>query len=195
MALAAPVLLSTPPAATSAGPPAVATVAQVESLLPSPVRGKARIVYRDDAGSRVAREGGGFICVADSTDQGRLSINCHHEAVHEMFLLEREVTAAGFRGDGFRTEICRRGEVRGVTVADGSLEIMTSLAIQPDGSLAEEATVYHLLWFPHETTESLGIADTDPGDGAPWLHRAGTCQAHVMWSETRRMPRAAGGRP
>ena len=43
--------------------------------------------------------------------------------------------------------------------------------------------VYHLLYFPFATEASIGIPDEERSQGAPWLHLAGTCQAHVMWTE------------
>jgi len=67
----------------------------------------------------------------------------------------------------------------------GLLEISASVAIPSEGQLADSMTVYHLLYTPNETSASLGLRDDDPRAGAAWLHHAGSCNAHVMWSERR----------
>ena len=163
-------------------------VALAESLLPASARGKAKIVVRDATGEVVIRKGDGFICVSDSSRPGRLSLNCHQEALQEQLDLEREVALEGFRGKEFTQQLCKQADARGVVVPDGTIEISASVGVEPDSSLPYEMTVYYLLWLPLATTASIGIVDENPGDGSPWLHKAGTCQAHVMWSEQRPIP-------
>ena len=160
-------------------------VALVESLLPASARGKAKIVVRDATGEVVIRKGGGFICISDSSRPGRLSLNCHQEALQEQLDLEREVALEGFRGEEFAHRLCKLADARGVVVPDGAIEISASIRLESDGSLPHKMTVYYLLWLPQATTASIGIVDENPGDGSPWLHKAGTCQAHVMWPEQR----------
>jgi hypothetical protein len=63
------------------------------------------------------------------------------------------------------------------------MEITASLTQSAEGKYANEMTVYRLLWTPGQTTETIGVVDTDHGEGNPWLHQGGTCGAHVMWSE------------
>ncbi len=95
------------------------------------------------------------------------------------------VGAAGLRGAAFREELCTRVEAEAADPPTGLLEISASVAIPSEGQLADSMTVYHLLYTPNETSASLGLRDDDPGAGAPWLHNAGSCNAHVMWSERR----------
>jgi len=38
------------------------------------------------------------------------------------------------------------------------------------------------------TSASLELTDQELVPGTPWIHHAGTCDAHVMWSEVRPFP-------
>ena len=160
-------------------------VALAESLLPASARGGAKIVVRDAASEVVIREGDGFFCVSDSSRPGRVSLNCHHETLQEQLALERKIAKEGLRGEEFRRRLCKQADARGVVVPHGATEISASISLESDGTLPPEMTVYYLMYMPQATTISIGIVDEDPGDGSPWLHMAGTCQAHVMWSEQR----------
>ena len=160
-----------------------------EALLPDSARAGAKIIVRDATGESVIRNGDGFICVSDSSRPGRVSLNCHHETLEEQIKLEGAIAKEGFRGKEFTQRLCERAEARGFTVPDGAIEISASIKLESDGSLPHEMTVYYLMYLPQATTTTLGIVDEDPGGGSPWLHMAGSCQAHVMWSEARPIPK------
>jgi len=151
-------------------------------LLPEDARGDALVILRDSTGDRTAKNGTGFTCISDSSDPTRLSYNCHHPALNEQFALEREFRE--LRGAEFRERVCSEAEARGIRVPNGAIEITSSVTIDDEGDLDTSMTVYTLLWVPYQTEQMVAIADEDPGDAGPWLHRAGTCQAHVMWSKT-----------
>lgn len=194
-AIAFSLLLGTCLAACSAEEvmPLRTRVALAESLLPGAARNEATIVVRDPAGEAVTREGEGFVCVVDSSYDDRLGINCHHRSLDAQLAIERELGQTGLRGAEFRQALCERVAAAGIRVPDGAMEISTSVRIEPDGTLQPEMTVYYLLYLPHQTLAGTGISDVDPGDASPWLHMAGTCQAHVMWHEKRPLPTGFGG--
>ncbi len=156
------------------------------SLLPREARSGASVVIRNGEGEAMVRSGSGsFLCVIDANNAERLSLNCHDRKLIPLLRLEREVGAAGLRGAAFREELCTRVQAEAAGPPTGSLEISASVAIPSEGQLADSMTVYHLLYTPNQTSASLGLRDDDPGAGAPWLHHAGSCNAHVMWSERR----------
>lgn len=154
-------------------------------LLPAEARPLATVVLRDGSREERYRDGSGrFLCVSDASSTERLSMVCHHHVLEERLRLERELSReTGLQGAAFRERLCREVTERGWTVPDGAMEITASLPRTADGSYAREMTVYHLLWLPHQTMESTGIVEKDPGDGLPFLHQGATCGAHVMWSE------------
>ncbi len=158
----------------------------VLSLLPREARRGASVVMRNGEGETMVRSGSGsFLCVIDANNAARLSLNCHDRRLIPLLHMEREVGAAGLRGAAFREELCTRVEAEAADSPTGLLEISASVGITSEGQLADSMTVYHLLYTPNETSASLGLRDDDPGAGAPWLHHAGSCNAHVMWSERR----------
>ena len=154
-------------------------------LLPVQARHDATVLLRDGEREERYRDGSGrFLCVSDASSPSRLSMVCHHRVLAERLRFERELRReTGLRGSAFRERLCREVASRGLEVSDGAMEITTSLSQEEDGTYAHEMTVYRLLWLPHETAETTGVIDEDPGEGRPWLHQAGTCGAHVMWSE------------
>lgn len=164
-------------------------LALAESLLPPRARSAARLVARDTRGERTVRPGDGLICVSDDSAPGHLSLNCHHQTLHDLLALEREVSVLGLQGAERSRWLCEEAEKRAIVVPDGAMEITATLAVDPDGSLPEEMTVYYLLYLPYATTATVGIPDQSPGDASPWLHLAGTCRAHVMWFERRPVER------
>lgn len=180
----------------SAGTDLMATQTSVETrtqllltMLPYEAQPTARLVMRDSASQRTVRRGDGFICISTlrpAPGSSRISNNCHHPALGDMIGLEQEL--ANLDRAEFRRQLCVQARARGVRVPKGAMEITSSIAVDSTGKLDSTMTVYHLLWMPFETRESLGVVDEDPGDGRPWLHRAGTCQAHVMWSDDVRVP-------
>ncbi len=156
------------------------------SLLPREARSGASVVIRNGEDETMVRSGSGpFLCVVDVNNAARLSLNCHDRKLIPLLRLEREVGAAGLRGAAFREELCTRVEAEAADQPTGLLEISASVGISSEGQLADSMTVYHLLYMPNETSASLGLRDDGPGAGAPWLHNAGSCNAHVMWSERR----------
>ncbi len=154
-------------------------------LLPAQARPHATVLLRDGEHEERYREGTGrFLCVSDASSPARLSMVCHHHVLEQRLRFERELRReTGLRGSAYRERLCREVASRGMEVPDGAMEITASLGRNEDGTYAREMTVYHLLWLPHQTEETTGVIDEDPGDSMPWLHQAGTCGAHVMWSE------------
>ena len=154
-------------------------------LLPAQSRPHATILLRDgDQEARYRERTGRFLCVSDVSSPARVSMVCHHHVLEERLRFERGLRAeTGLRGSAYRERLCREVASRGMEVPDGAMEITASLGRNEDGTYAREMTVYHLLWLPHQTGETTGVIDEDPDDGTPWLHQAGTCGAHVMWSQ------------
>ncbi|NIR75954.1 MAG: hypothetical protein GWO12_12730 [Gemmatimonadetes bacterium] len=90
-------------------------------------------------------------------------------------------------------------EAGAVEIPERAYMVDASGRLDSDESAPDSVVVCHLLQLPYATEESVGLTDEEPTPGAPWLHHAGTCDAHVMWSETRVFPRvgvwrARGGR-
>ena len=154
-------------------------------LLPAEARSDATVLLRGAEGEERYRDGTGrFLCVSDTSSMGRVSMICHHHVLEERLRFERELRReTGLRGDAFRTRLCSEVSSRGLEIPAGAMEITASLAQSDEGEYADEMTVYHLLWLPRHTTETIGVVDVDPGEGKPFLHQSGTCGAHVMWSE------------
>lgn len=161
-------------------------------LLPEEARPFATIVLRHGSREEHYQKGTGrFLCISDVSSAQRLSMVCHHRVLEERLRFERELSRqTGLQGQAFRERLCDEIAERGWSVPDGAMEITASLARTDDGSYAREMTVYHLLWLPHQTVESTGVVGEDPGNGRPFLHQAGTCGAHVMWSEVVAVPGA-----
>ena len=159
-------------------------------LLPAQARPHATVLLRDGERVERYREGTGrFLCVSDASTPTRLSMVCHHHVLEQRLRFERELSReTGLRGSAYRERLCREVASRGMEVPNGAMEITVSLGRNEDGTYAREMTVYRLLWLPHQTGETSGVTDEDPGDGKPWLHEAGTCGAHVMWSEAIAVP-------
>jgi hypothetical protein len=158
--------------------------ALVLRLLPPQARSAATVILRDGDSEERFREGNGrFLCASDITDSTRISMVCHHHVLEQRLRYERQLSReTGLTGGAFRERLCSDVARRGWSVPDGAMEITASLSRGEDGTYASEMTVYHVLWLPHQTTEGIGVADEDPGQGRPYLHQAGTCGAHVMWS-------------
>ena len=76
---------------------------------------------------------------------------------------------------------CRRSRVAGILAEedaergrhanDGTplRDRLASLARSEEGNFEDVMTVYHLLWVPDQTAATLGVPETDPGDGRPFL--------------------------
>lgn len=182
LALLASIVLATPLAAQLDEREQAALVLR---LIPAAARPGATVILRSAAGDRVVRRGEGpFLCVSDSSPARRISLICHHRILEERLRFERELRQVTWlQGAAFTTRLCREVEARGMEVPDGAMEITASVAVLADGSIDPAATVYRLLWLPFATTASIGVPSEDPGQGRPWVHQAGSCGAHVMWSE------------
>ena len=159
-------------------------------LLPAQAQPHATVLLRNGEREERYRDGTGrFLCVSDASTPTRLSMVCHHHVLEPRLRFERELRRdTGLRGSDYRERLCREVANRDMEVPDGAMEITASLSRNEDGTYAREMTVYHLLWLPHQTEETTGVIDEDPGDNMPWLHQAGTCSAHVMWSEVIAVP-------
>lgn len=127
-----------------------------------------------------ASSSGAFTCEAKTND-GQWSATCLHASLTALRTAE---TAAGSAAD-FETRVCRMLARQHATVPVGAMELSASGSLRSGQTVPDSVNVYYLVYLPLQTTASLAITDSDPGDGKPWLHHAGTCMAHVMWSEVR----------
>jgi len=186
--------LAVPPLALASSLVAAALAAQptdreqaslVLRLIPAQARAHATVILRNPTDDRIVRAGDGpFVCVSDSSPARRLSLVCHHRVLEERLRMERELRKeTGLKGAAFTARLCHEVGARGLEVPNGAMEITASVGIAADGSLDPTTTVYRLLWLPLATAASAGVPSEDPGEGRPWLHQAGSCGAHVMWSE------------
>ncbi len=156
------------------------------SLLPPDARSEATVLLPTDNGLAIHREGRNqFVCVGDVPGDNRFAIACYHESLEHLRSLERELSAQGLRGATFRERLCAEVAKHDAPVANGALELTASGVVAGGASIPDSMVVYQLLYFPHATEASIGIPDEELPAGAPWLHLAGTCQAHIMWKETR----------
>ena len=182
---AIPALLAAEPDMAAAQLTEEERAALVLELLPQSARAGATIVLREGDDEKVVREGdGAFLCVSDASRADRLSMVCHHHVLEARLRFERELRkATGLTGAALRERICEDAGEAERSIPDGSMEITASLSPDEDGDYPDEMTVYRLLWMPGSTPDVSGIDTEDPGEGRPYLHQAGTCGAHVMWSE------------
>lgn len=123
---------------------------------------------------------GAFMCEVD-VQMDRWSAVCFHPSLAEM----RDVGRTLEPGPDFDVRLCRALDSLGSEVPTGSIEVYASGPLRDGQSLPDSVTIYRLLYTPHATEANLGVVDENPGDGSPWLHHAGECTAHVMWSERR----------
>lgn len=172
------------PAARSVAPRVLAVVPFLFALSPPAASAQdwVRAVLGDDAAAS-----GAFACES-SLDGSRWSATCLHPSLRTLHAVEDSVEP----GPAFRATVCRALKDRGYTAPNGALEVSASGVVRAGRQLPDSATVYFLLYVPFTTEATLAVTATDPGSGAPWLHQAGTCTAHVMWSERRAVSRAEG---
>ena len=122
-----------------------------------------------------------LICATTSTRADRWSAACYQPALAAM----REIAADLEPGPDFDERLCRAMAARREAMPRGAIETTASGAIAEGSAWPDSITVYRLLYLPFATETELGVPDEDPEDGSPWLHQAGLCTAHVMWSERR----------
>jgi hypothetical protein len=172
---------------TEAQVPVEQQFAQLLALLPEDARDGAELLIPDGDGFEVYRRGENqFVCVADAPEDARYALTCYHKSLGEFLAWERKLSAAGFRGAAYRTQLCRDVEVGNVSVPDRAYSLTVSGAIPEGHDRPDSLTVYHFIQLPYATEESAGITDEEPAPGQPWLHQGGTCNAHLMWSRTLR---------
>lgn len=178
------------PRETGAQAPVETQFTLLLEMLPADVRDEVTLIVPTDDGFETYREGTShFICVGDPPGDERLNLVCHHESLAPVLSHQRSLAQQGLRGQAFRERLCRDVRSGIVDMPDRAYMLDASASLKPDGSLPDSVTVYHMLQLPYATEESAGISDEEVAPGAPWLHHAGTCDAHLMWSERRALPR------
>ena len=133
-------------------------------------------------GERAAGSGA-FQC-RERTRDVSWSGTCHTAALAPLLEIERSVEP----GPDFGERVCRLMEQAGEEIPPGTMEIVASGDLPEGGSLPDSVEVYRLLYHPYATEATLGVSEVDLEDGTPWLHDAGECTAHVMWSDRRALP-------
>ena len=84
-----------------------------------------------------------------------------------------------------REVLDREAKAGAIKLPPYGLEMSASGTLGDDGELPEEMSVYYLLYIPFATSASIGVSDVVPDDPTvPYLHQAGTHEAHVMWTKT-----------
>lgn len=155
-------------------------------LLPAEVRDEVTLLAPGEDGFETYRKGTSHVvCLGDPPGDERLNISCYHATLGPVLAHQRSLSRQGLRGQAFRERLCRDVRAGLVEMPDRAYMLDASAALKPDGSLPDSLTVYHMLQLPYATEESTGITDEELTPGAPWLHHAGTCDAHLMWSEKR----------
>lgn len=130
-----------------------------------------------------AGEGDGlFECIGDTPGDDRFSVMCYHRSLRQFLAYQQMLANQGLRGEANRAQLCSAIERGDVVVPRRALLVTSSATVEPDGSLPDSITVYHLLQIPNATAAETGLPTAALLPGAPYLHRGGTCDAHVMWS-------------
>ncbi len=176
-------------AATGAGGASAQSAAQLDllvSLIPPDLRGGVRVVVPTAAGLEVVREGSNrFTCVADTPGDDRFVVSCYHESLGPFLDRMRALRASGLAGSAARERTCAEVSSGRLPMPKRAYNLSASGPLVPDSDVPDSLLVYHLLQIPFATEASEGITDEEHVAGQPWLHHAGTCDAHIMWSETK----------
>ena len=148
-----------------------------EAVLPLPeaLRADAKVIkYDADARHSVLRDGtNGWICVTDDPTEGFM-VGCEYETFHPFWQRRRELYAEGKSRD----EIL---PIRAAEVKSGKLNIPDySLSFNLMGVRRETALPLTVVRVPFATKESTGLG-TERDAYRPWLMRAGTVSAHIMF--------------
>lgn len=161
-------------------------LAVIARLLPPAAAESAELILPLPTGDVVGREGSGdWICRGDSAGDDQLSLNCYTRSMAAVLDRQRQLQGQGMESDAVREQIDREARSGQLSLPQAGAEIYASGPLSPDGGLPETLSVYHLVYVPFATSESIGVSDLEPDDPAvPFLHHAGTHEAHVMWSET-----------
>ena len=150
-------------------------IAEAVLPLPEALRAGAKVIaYEADAKHSVLREGAnGWICFPDEPTEG-YRVGCYHEGLHPFVQRGRELSAEGKSGDESRS-------IRAAEVKSGKLKIPDySLSFNLMGGQREMALPLTVVRVPFATKESTGLG-TERDAYRPWLMRAGTVSAHIMF--------------
>jgi hypothetical protein len=155
-------------------------------VLPGEVGTSARLLIPFESGLREAREGAGiFECLGDVPGDDAFSIQCYHSSLAGMVARETELAEQGLLGAAFRERICKDFAAGSVDIPDRTYLVTASGRRGANGGLPDSVAVSHYLYLPFATQVSTGLPSVEVSPGSPYLHRGGSCTAHVMWSETR----------
>ncbi len=163
-------------------------VAAVLDLLPGTLAKSARVTVPSEGGPIVVREGDGPLeCIGDQPGDAVFAVQCYHRTLAPFVAHEAVLSAQGVSGSAFRERVCRDVEAGAVALPDRGY-LMTASGARPGPTrLPDSVMVYHFLYLPFATEASVGLPASEVAPGQPWLHHAGSCSAHLMWSETRRV--------
>ena len=161
----------------------------LSTLSPSE-RDEATLLVPDGDELRTYRQGAGAVeCIADPPGDHRLSLICYHKSIGAFLAHQRLIAKLDLDKDEYWRRVCGDVERGVIAVPDRAYVLSASAGLPPDGATPDSITVYHLLQLPYATEEALGLTDEELVPGTPWIHHAGNCDAHVMWSEVRPFPR------
>ena len=150
-------------------------IAEAVLPLPESLRSGATVVTYDTEGnSRVLREGTNtIVCQPDGPADG-FSVQCYHESRVPTRNFQAALRAQGKSDEEVQAGVSAAQEA-------GTLQALPSgsMHYRLQGDDAESASLLWTIRIPGATHESTGLP-TEPGDGTPWLMRAGTPAAHVM---------------
>ena len=156
------------------------------SMQPSAERDQVTLLLPDGESFQIHRRGTNSIeCVADEPGDDNLSLLCYHKSMGPFLKHQRRMASRGLAGEAFWERVCGDVEVGMVEVPDQAYVLSASARLSTDGTPPDSIVVYHLLQLPYATGDSLGLPEEEVVPGAPWIHHAGNCDAHVMWSEVR----------
>ncbi len=160
-----------------------AQVDAVLSLLPEQARSNAQILVRSEGGLEERRAGtNGWTCWVERFGE-RFGGNCHHRALDPFLSRKRALSSAPLEGESPAATLAREHQEGRLGIPEGSLEITGYGSVGEDG-LPAVLSGRFFLYFPYARGSDLGLPEEAPAEGAPWVHEAGTVQAHVMWSRT-----------
>ncbi|HSM36435.1 MAG TPA: hypothetical protein VK837_08580 [Longimicrobiales bacterium] len=150
-------------------------------LLPPGARDGAEVILVTEDGLEVVRPGeNGWACrIRPAAD--RLAASCYQTALTGKLDLELALAAEETPGEEVREALGAALRVGRLSIPRGSFEISGSGPLEDGAEVPAEMSGYYFVYFPFETGDGLGLPETDPGDGTPWLHHGGTSDAHIMW--------------
>jgi hypothetical protein len=160
------------------------TKQQVEaglSLLPADARAGAEVQFEAEDGWVVHRSGdNGWTCRISTPTDG-LAAKCYHSVLTGKIELEAKLYAEGLPSPQVREHMAVMLENGTLSIPPGSVEITGSGDLGDGVDVPATLSGYYFVYFPFETAKTFGVPGADPGEGRPWLHHAGTADAHLMW--------------